>query len=60
MKKKYLIDFEDAPAWLSHMDIEIDGEDLKFAAVRRNDRILGEFRIPLSKFERMLERLKED
>lgn len=60
MKTKYLVPFEDAPAWLSHMEIERDGDAIKFTAVKRSDIILGEFSIPIATLERKIAQMKED
>lgn len=60
MKIKYVVGFDEAPPWLTTVEIEREGDSVKFTAVKRNDNVLSEFSIPFVKLERMLAQLKED
>lgn len=60
MKTKRLVPFDDAPAWLSHVEIERDGDEIKFTAVRRSDTELGSFSINADKLIKMAYEMKKE
>lgn len=60
MKVKRLVPFDDAPAWLSHIEIERDGDNIKFTAVKRSDIELGSFSINIDKMIRTAYDLKKE
>lgn len=60
MKIVYQVPFEDGPPWLERIEIERQGDDIVFSAIKRNENVLACARIPITKLERMTERLKEE
>lgn len=60
MKVKRLIPFDDAPAWLSHVEMERDGENLKVTAVKRSDIELGSFTVNIDKMIKTLYEMKKE
>ena len=60
MEVKRLVNFDDAPAWLSHVEIERDGDSMKFTAVRRSDTELGSFSIKLDNIIRVAYEMKRE
>lgn len=60
MKTKRLVPFDDAPKWLSHVEIERDGDSIKFTAVKRSDIELGSFSIDIDKLIQTAYELKKE
>lgn len=60
VKVKRLIPFDDAPAWLSHVEIERDGDKIRFTAVKRSDIELGSFSIDIDKMIKTAYEMKKE
>lgn len=60
MKVKRLVPFDDAPAWLSHVEIERDGDKIKFTAVKQSDIELGSFSIDIDKMIKTVYEMKKE
>lgn len=60
MKVKRLVHFDDAPAWLSHVEMERHGDNLKVTAVKRSDIELGSFTVNIDKMIKTLYDMKKE